>query len=154
MKSVTYSVIRLYITTERRNKRSPQINLSDSDRDSRLSSGWFVTTVLCLVLFIITGAFKPPTERSTSPSAKQTRTSCNSGCLSRWSPNITRFERLRTRAADLAQVRLLQKQMGLRSIHRTVASVWNLVCLTAAAANAQREQARVRLELRLCFGAE
>lgn len=58
-------------------------------------------------------------------------TCCNSGSLSPWSRNITRFDR-RRRTADLAQVRVFQHHIGQRAfiplwLQCEIWSVWQLL---------------------------
>lgn len=90
----------------------------------------------------------PPQLKKTN-----TRPSCNSSCLSPWSLNITRFDRSPAHSWSCTRL-LITVSYRTVGIHRTLTSVWNVIRLTAAAANAQWGQACVRLELRLCSGAE
>ena len=94
---------------------------------------------------IITAAFKPPWDPppALQLTQKHNTTSHNSGCLSR-AASVWRV----LTAAD-AQLMLhkcggfsSQHHIGPVSIHHAVSSLWNVICLTAAAANAHWGQDR------------
>lgn len=96
------------------------ININDNNSESLIYFGWCVPTLLCLLSFslqslppdLIIVVFKPSTERFFCPPATKTRASCNSGCFSPWSLNITHFDRRLTHSWSCTSVVSLQYHMG------------------------------------------
>lgn len=108
---------------------------------------FFLLTSPCLLtslLWLLNRQQSAPTPQlKKTKQKKQGRLATEAVC--HHSLNITHINRRQTHSWACTSV-VITVSYRTVSIHRTD---WNVICTTAAAANAQREQARVRLQLRL-----